>query len=31
MAEFSDYVLEMTLEDDYNSTPLTRQFSVGCI
>ena len=30
MAEFSEYVLEMTLEDDYNSTPLTTQFSVGC-
>ena len=29
VAEFSDYVLEMTLEDDYNNTPLTRQFSVG--
>ena len=28
MGEFSDYVLEMTAEDDYNNSCLARQFAV---
>ena len=28
VAEFSDYVLEMTVEDDYNNSSLARQFAV---